>query len=221
MRMKFIVNFIYLLTLLAISPIIIYRMLRHNRYHGGWRQRFGGIDRKHPDKKCIWLHAVSLGEVNAAKTIIAAIENNYPDYEIAISATTDTGYGRANELYGGRHTIFYFPLDFSFTMRRAFNRIRPTMCLLMELEVWYNFSHIAAAMNIPIVVVNGRLSERSLRRYKKIRPLIRSMFANLSLVLAQTEDYARRFKYLGCSDDKVIVTRLAQIRHRPYRRYGR
>jgi 3-deoxy-D-manno-octulosonic-acid transferase len=204
--MKFIANFVYLLVLCAISPIVLYRMLRHKRYRSGWRQRFGCIVRKQPGKKCIWLHAVSLGEVNAARTIVAAIEKEYPDCEIAISATTDTGYGRASELYGGRHTVCYFPLDFSFTMRRAFERLRPTMCLLMELEVWYNFSHIAAAMNIPIVVINGRLSERSIRRYKKIRPLIKSMFESLTLVLAQTEEYARRFRYLGCSDDKVIVT---------------
>ena len=204
--MKFIANFAYLLVLCVISPILLYRMLRYGRYRDGWRQRFGGIDRRRPDKKCIWLHAVSLGEVNAAKTIIAALEKDYPDYEIAISATTDTGYGRANELYGGRHTIFYFPFDFSFTMRRAFDRIRPAMCLLMELEVWYNFSHIAASMGIPVVVVNGRLSEKSFGRYTKIRPLIKSMFENLALVLAQTEEYARRFRYLGCPDPKVIVT---------------
>ncbi|MDO8303150.1 MAG: 3-deoxy-D-manno-octulosonic acid transferase [Sedimentisphaerales bacterium] len=204
--MKFIVNFIYLLGFCAISPIVVYRMLWHNRYHVGWGQRFGRIDRKYPDKKCLWLHAVSLGEVNAAKTIIAALEKNYPDHEIAISATTDTGYGRANELYGGRHTVFYFPLDFSFTMRRAFDRIRPALCLLMELEVWYNFSHIAASRNIPIIVVNGRLSERSLTRYRRIRPLIKSMFENLSLVLAQTKEYALRFKYLGCPEKNILVT---------------
>jgi 3-deoxy-D-manno-octulosonic-acid transferase len=80
------------------------------------------------------------------------------------------------------------------------------MCLLMELEVWYNFSHIAAALGIPVVVVNGRLSEKSFSRYKKIRPLITSMFEGLAMVLAQTEDYARRFRYLGCPDDKVIIT---------------
>lgn len=204
--MKFVANFMYVLVLCAVSPILLYRMLRQGRYRDGWRQRLGFIDRRRPDTKCIWLHAVSLGEVNAARTIIAAIEKEYPDYEIALSATTDTGYGRASELYGGRHTVFYFPLDFSFTMRRAFDRLRPTMCLLMELEVWYNFSHIAAERGIPIVVVNGRLSERSLSRYTKIRPLIKSMFQRLALVLAQTEEYARRFKYLGCPDDKVIVT---------------
>jgi 3-deoxy-D-manno-octulosonic-acid transferase len=204
--MKYVVNFIYLAALLAVSPIFLYRVLRHKRYRAGWPQRLGRIDRKYPDKKCIWLHAVSLGEINAAKTIIDALEKNYPDYEIAISTTTDTGFGRANTLYGRRHTIFYFPFDFSFIMRRAFNRIRPAACILMELEIWYNFSHIAASLNIPVVVVNGRLSEKSFSRYKKIRPLIRSMFGNLPLVLAQTEDYANRFKYLGCPEDKVIVT---------------
>jgi 3-deoxy-D-manno-octulosonic-acid transferase len=204
--MKLIVNSIYLLIILLISPVLFYRMLRHKRYRTGWSQRFGSIDRKYPDKKCIWLHAVSLGEINAAKTIIGALEESCPDYEIAISTTTDTGFARAKELYGTRHTVFYFPLDFSFTMRRAFDRIRPAVCLLMELEVWYNFSRIAASQNIPVVVINGRLSEKSFSRYRKIRPLIKSMFANLSLVLAQTEDYAQRFKYLGCPAERVIVS---------------
>lgn len=206
MQMKYIVNLVYLLVFLAISPIVLYRMLRHKRYLVGWAQRFGDIKRKHPNKKCIWLHAVSLGEINAAKTIIAALEKGYPDHEIAISSTTDTGFARAVALYGERHTIFYFPLDFSFTMRRAFNRIRPAICLLMELEIWYNFSHIAASQNVPVVVINGRLSEKSLGRYNKIRPLIKSMFTNLALVLAQTDDYALRFKYLGCPEERVIVS---------------
>jgi 3-deoxy-D-manno-octulosonic-acid transferase len=204
--MKVLVNLGYLLVLLAISPMLLYRMLVHKRYRAGWPQRLGRIDRRHPDKKCIWLHAVSLGEINAATTIIDAIENNYPDYEIAISSTTDTGFARANSLYGDKHTVFYFPLDFSFTMRRAFERIRPAVCLLMELEVWYNFSHIAASLNTPVVVVNGRLSQKSFSSYKKIRPLIKGMFENLALVLAQTDDYARRFKYLGCPEDRVLVT---------------
>jgi 3-deoxy-D-manno-octulosonic-acid transferase len=204
--MKLLVNLAYFLAVAAISPIFLYRMLRHKRYRAGWANRLGRIGRKRPDKKCIWLHAVSVGEINAAKTLIGALEKDCPDYEIAISSTTDTGFGRAAALYGDKHTVFYFPLDFSFTMQRAFNQIRPTVCLLMELEVWYNFSHIAASQNIPVVVVNGRLSEKSFSRYKKVRPLIKGMFSNLALVLAQTDDYARRFKYLGCSEDKVLVS---------------
>ena len=204
--MPILVNFIYLLLIIAISPFFLYRVLRHKRYRTGWHQRLGNIKRRYPEKKCIWLHAVSLGEINAAKTAISQLEANYPDYEIAISSTTDTGFARACELYGSKHTVFYFPLDLSFTMWRAFNQIRPSICLLMELEVWYNFSRIANHMNIPVVVINGRLSTKSFSRYKIIRPLIKPMFGDLKMVLVQTEEYAKRFKFLGCPENRVLVT---------------
>jgi 3-deoxy-D-manno-octulosonic-acid transferase len=181
-------------------------MLRHGRYRAGWANRFGHIERKRPDKKCIWIHAVSVGEVNATTTIIRELENRFPDYEIVISTTTDTGFARANALFGDRLCIFYFPMDFSRTMRRAFANIRPAICLLIELEVWPNLVRIAHQSGIPVVVVNGRLSERSFGRYKLIKSITRKTFQNISLALAQTEEYAERFREIGVAAEKVIVT---------------
>ncbi|RKY05190.1 MAG: 3-deoxy-D-manno-octulosonic acid transferase, partial [Planctomycetota bacterium] len=149
---------------------------------------------------------VSVGEVNAAKTLIAELQKQLPRYEIALSSTTDTGMARATAVYGGELDVFYFPFDLSGIMKRAFKRIRPRICLLMELEVWPNLARIAAKQNIPLVVVNGRLSDKSFPRYKLVRPMVKSMFAKISLVLAQTEEYAQRFRFLGCPEDKVIVT---------------
>jgi len=200
------IDSLYLLGIAALTPKIIYRMVRHNRYRAGWSQRLGLIRRSNPEKPCIWIHAVSVGEVNATKTLIAGLQRQFPGYEIALSSTTDTGLARAVALYGDKLDVFYFPFDLSVVMKRAFSRIRPDICLLMELEVWPNLARIAEKHNVPLVVVNGRISDRSFPRYRLARPLIKPMFKKLSLVLAQTEEYAHRFRSLGCPADRVIVT---------------
>jgi 3-deoxy-D-manno-octulosonic-acid transferase len=204
--MKFITDCLYLLAIVLISPKIIYRILRHNRYRTGWSQRLGKISRRNPSKKCIWIHAVSVGEVNATKTLIAKLKDSLTDYEIVISSTTDTGLARAKAIYADRFSVFYFPFDLSFIMRRAFKNLQPDICLLMELEVWPNLTQIAAKENIPVIIVNGRLSDKSFPKYKLIKPLTKWMFAKVSLVLAQTQQYADRFIELGCPEQKVIVT---------------
>jgi 3-deoxy-D-manno-octulosonic-acid transferase len=204
--MRFLVNLLYLLAGAAISPMVLYRVVRYKRYRTGWAQRFGKIARKNPHKKCIWLHAVSVGELNAAKTIIESLQNKFADFEIVVSTTTDTGFARGSTLFGKDLQVFYFPLDFSWIMRRAFRRIAPAMCLLMELEIWPNFVEIAHRLNVPIIVVNGRISDKSLARYKKVKPFVKRIFRKVTLVLAQTQEYAERFMELGCPEEKVIVT---------------
>jgi 3-deoxy-D-manno-octulosonic-acid transferase len=205
--MKFIIDCVYLLAAFAITPTVVYRMVRYGRYRAGWSNRFGKITRKDPAlKKCIWLHAVSLGEVNAAKTLVEELENRFSNFEIVISTTTDTGFARATTVFGANYKVFYFPLDLSFTMRRAFHGIQPAICLLMELEVWPNFVLIADQLHIPVVVVNGRMSDKSFSRYKKIKPFAKEMFRKLSLILAQTDEYAQRFIEIGSRGKRVIVT---------------
>jgi 3-deoxy-D-manno-octulosonic-acid transferase len=203
--MKIIINTFYLLALALISPKIIYRILKQDRYRAGWSQRLGNITRL-TDKKCIWIHAVSVGEVNATRLLVEELAKIPGDYEIVISATTDTGYARANAIYNGKLKVFYFPFDISWIMRKAFDNIRPDICLSMELEVWPNLTMIANKRNIPVVIVNGRLSDRSFPRYKLIKPVTKWMFSRVSLFLAQTEEYAKRFRQLGCPAERVIVT---------------
>ena len=204
--MKIIIDCVYLLAVVAISPVVVYRVIRHKRYRTGWPQRFGNIARKYPAKKCIWLHAVSVGEVNAAKTLVEGLENRFGDFEIVISATTDTGFARANTLFGAKHTVIYFPFDFSWIMKRAFRNIQPSICLLMELEVWPNLVQIAQRLGVPVVVINGRMSDKSFSGYKKIKPIAKKIFQNVSLVLAQTDEYAQRFRGIGVPDERVVVT---------------
>jgi 3-deoxy-D-manno-octulosonic-acid transferase len=204
--MKYLIDTAYLLVLLLISPKIIYRAIKQNRYRAGWSERFGKVNRKDPAKKCIWIHAVSVGEVNAAKTLVEGFGKELGDYEIVISATTDTGYARAKAVYGDKFSVFYYPADISWIVKRAFKRLKPDVCLLMELEVWPNFAAIAEKMGIPVVVVNGRLSDKSFPRYKLIKPATKWMFGKMSMILAQTEEYAQRFIELGCPAEKVKVT---------------
>ena len=204
--MTVLIDIAYLIALIAISPVAIYKMLRYGRYRAGWANRFGKISRKRPDKKCIWIHAVSVGEVNATTTLIRELESKFPDYEIVLSTTTDTGFARANALFGNRLSVFYFPMDFSLTMHRAFANIKPAMCLLIELEVWPNLVRIAKQSGVPVIVVNGRLSERSFRRYNLIKGVTRKIFGNLALALTQSEEYAERFRKLGMPAERVIVT---------------
>jgi len=204
--MRFIIDCLYLLAIVFASPKIIYRMILQGRYRSGWGQRLGKISRRAPEKRCIWIHAVSVGEVNATKTLIPKLAESFGDYEIVISSTTDTGLERAKTLYEKDLQVFYFPFDLSCVMRRAFDNIRPSICLLMELEVWPNLTRIANKKNVPVVVVNGRLSDESFPKYKLIRPITKWMFAKVDLVLAQTDEYAERFRLLGCAAEKVIVT---------------
>jgi 3-deoxy-D-manno-octulosonic-acid transferase len=204
--MRFLLDVAYVLAGLAVSPVLFYRMVRHGRYRQGWGQRFGRVERRRLDRKCIWLHAVSMGEVNAAQTLLAEIEKQFPDFEIVVSTTTDTGFTRAEKLFGGKWNVFYFPFDLSWVTRRAFHRLRPAVCLLMELEVWPNFVFTAHGRDVPVVVVNGRISDRSFARYRRIQRITRTFFGKLHLVLAQTPEYAGRFRDLGCPAERVRVT---------------
>ncbi len=204
--MKYLLDAFYLLGALAYSPVMLYKVLRYKRYRSGWAHRAGRLTRRDPSKPCIWLHAVSVGEVNAARTILSELEKQSPGHEIVVSVTTDTGYARAESLYADKWEVFYYPLDLSVFVGRAFARIRPALCILMELEVWPNFLDTAHRAHIPIVVVNGRISDKSFRSYQKFRPLLAGTFGKITRALVQTQEYAERFTCLGCPADRVLVT---------------
>ncbi len=206
MLVGLILDIVYAIVLVLLMPMVLFRLISHGRYRHGWLQRFGFSPIRTGNKKCIWIHAVSMGEVNAVSTLIAEFGKQMPEYEIVISTTTDTGISRASKLYGDKHIVFFYPFDFTSVVRRAFSRIRPDICVLMELEVWHNFTMRARRLSVPVVVANGRISSgKGFPRYKRIAKLVRPMFSRISLALVQDEDYAGRFRYLGVPDDKVRV----------------
>jgi len=204
--MCILLDFIYLLFLVLSSPFWLYRMLAQGRYRTGWKQRLGFVPVRHSRQPCIWIHAVSVGEVNAIAALVKKLKTVLPQFEIVISSTTDTGIARARNTYEKSHRVFFFPFDFSLAQKRAFQRLHPQLCILMELEVWHNFTALAQKLHIPVVVANGRISAaKGFPRYRKIASLVRPMFRRLSLVLAQDDEYAQRFQFLGVPADRVQV----------------
>ena len=206
--MRIPLDILYVLAGVLYLPVLAFGRLVRGKRRGGWAERFGRIRPRWGDQPCLWVHGVSMGEVNATRSLIEQIERRLPMFEVVVSATTDTGFGRARSLYPGKK-VFRYPLDFSWVVRRVLARIRPSAIVLMELEVWPNLLAEASRRGVPVAVVNGRLTKRkSMRRFglPGVRAVARRMFAQLAWVGAQDEVYARRFEALGVPPDRVQVT---------------
>ena len=206
MIIYFLLDIVYLLLFVLMTPLVLYRMIRQGRYRRGWKQRFGFVPRRYSNQPCIWIHAVSMGEINASATLVEQLHRILPQYEIVISSTTDTGFSRAQKLYSRDHRVFFFPFDFSWAVKNAFSRLRPRLCILMELELWPNFITLARQLSVAVIIANGRISSsKGFPRYRLIAPLVRPMFRRLALVLSQDETYAQRFRFLGVPAEKLQV----------------
>ena len=203
--MRFVADLLYVLAGLAYLPVALYTALVVGKNRRGWGQRFGRVPKFDPSRPRIWMHAVSLGEINATPLLVEALRRALPEVDFVFSTTTDTGFARAVQLFGAER-VFRFPLDFSPVVARTLRRIRPSMIVLVELEVWYNLVRMATARGVPVVVVNGRLTERSARRFALLGRFGRRMFADLAWVGAQDEDIARRFRAIGVPEERVSVT---------------
>lgn len=205
--MRFLLDIAYLILAIAYIPILIFQRVFRGKVRTGWAERFGHIPARTGDKPCIWIHAVSLGEANAAVSLVAEFRRRLPDHDIVVSTTTDTGRAAAIKHFGEAN-VFRYPLDFSWVVRRALNRIRPRVIILMELEVWPNFIDIATARGIPVGIANGRVTaEKSMKRFRKpiISSLARRMFGQLAFVAAQDDTYAKRFIELGVRPERLRV----------------
>jgi 3-deoxy-D-manno-octulosonic-acid transferase len=203
---RLLLDIVYVLLMVLLAPWILYRMFAQKRYRVGWKERLGVVPVRFTDQPCIWIHAVSMGEINAIGTLIEEIHRSLPQFEIVISSTTDTGISRAKKLYGTSHRVFFFPLDFSQVVKKALNRLHPQLCIMMELEVWPNFMSETARQGVPVMVVNGRISSaKGFPRYRRIAPLVRPIFRRLTMALVQDETYAERFRYLGVLPERVQV----------------
>ena len=201
-------DFLYALGAFITSPVWAFGLWKTGKWRTDWRGRFGKTPPlPHTDRPTILLHGVSVGEINATRALVALLTaSGGPPLRVVISATTNTGFDRARELYGGTHEVVRFPFDFSWMVSRFFDAIRPDVVALVELEVWPNLAQICRARGIPLAVINGRLSDASYKNYRWAKPFVRSMFRTLSLVGAQTEEYARRFQALGTPRDRIFVT---------------
>ena len=203
--MQWIANLVYLVAGLLYLPVALYQALIVGKNRRGWGERFGFVRAFDPNKQRIWIHAVSLGEVNATPRLVESLRRRLAHAEVVFSTTTDTGYARAIQLYG-TDRVFHFPLDFSPVVSRVLRRVSPSMIVLVELEVWYNLVRMATRRGIPVVVVNGRLTPRSAGRLRRLGRAIQCIFRDLVWVGAQDEAIASRFRSLGVPADRVEVT---------------
>ncbi len=201
-------DLLYAIGALVSSPVLAIGLLRTGKWRTDWKGRFGKTPAL-PKDGCptLLLHGVSVGEINATRDLVAHLNpSDSPAVRVVISATTNTGFDRARELYGHQHAVVRFPFDFSWMVGRFLDRINPQVVALMELEVWPNLAQECRQRGIPLVVINGRLSDSSFGTYRWARWWVRPMFEGLTAVAAQTEAYAERFRELGTPPERVTVT---------------
>ena len=201
--------FIYSILLSAAFVLMLPLFLvRREKYAAGFKQRLGAYPEfKQDGRKVIWLHCVSVGEANAARPLVDGLLTEFPDHRVIISTTTKTGQDLAHKIFAGKaDTVFYFPFDWKFSVRKALNNYKPSAVLLMETEIWPRFIHEARLAGARVAIVNGRLSERSFGRYRKIRGFLKSVLADLDLALMQGGDDANRLISLGLAAAKAKVT---------------
>jgi 3-deoxy-D-manno-octulosonic-acid transferase len=204
--MPFVLNLIYLVLLVLAAPVLGFRAWRSRKYREGWSEKIlGKAPFRVSDRPCVWFHAVSVGEVLLLRPLLQELRRRRPGWDVLVSTTTTTGLTLARRTYPELVT-FYAPLDFSWATRRAVERIRPTILTLVELELWPNLVQAAKRSGAKVAIINGRLSLRSHRGYKKLRGPLRPTFRRLDAVAVQSEEYAARFVSLGVPRQRVCVT---------------
>jgi 3-deoxy-D-manno-octulosonic-acid transferase len=186
-------------------PYWLLAMATNGKYREGLSERLGWVPdrlREGDARKTIWVHAVSVGEVLAASRLVNELSACAPQYRVLLSTTTRTGQRLARERTGANHT-FYFPLDFPWIVRRYLRVLDPVLLVLVETELWPNLLTACRQNAIPVAVVNGRVSDRSLPRYLRLRRLWKGILSGISIVLAQSQEDVKRLKAIGAPAGRV------------------
>jgi 3-deoxy-D-manno-octulosonic-acid transferase len=199
------------LTLAVSAPWWLWRMASSGRYRAGLAGRLGSLPRQLDDviagraaaEGLIWIHAVSVGEVLAGERLVAELRAALPGFLVVVSTTTAAGFKVAGEKLG--IPVFYFPLDFAFAVRSYLQALRPSLFVTMESEFWPRILVECERAQVPVAVVNARVSDRSFPRYMRLRRLWRPLLAKVRLFLAQGEESAERLRQIGVAGDRVRV----------------
>jgi len=200
--MLIIYDFIFLLA----AFFYLLRYLLKRKFHRGMLARFGFLPEGLSLDKPIWVHAVSVGEAVVVKGFIEKLREYYPGKKIVITTVTATGNKIAKTLAKEGDFVTYFPLDLSFIVRRVIKKINPCLVVVAETEVWPNFITILNKKNIPIAIINARISDKSFIGYKKVKFFIKPVLNRVNLFCAQTKDDASKLEVLGVKADRIKVT---------------
>lgn len=202
-------NILFTFGFVLSSPYYFIRMRRRGNWQQGFAERFGKYDTKLKqaitNRDTLWMHAVSVGEVNVCTQLIRALEPRLPNLKIVVSTTTTTGMGELQRKLPNHISKIYYPIDRLLYVRRALAAIRPLAIVLVEAEIWPNFLWRARKLDIPVFLVNARLSDRSYRGYMRFRFLFRPLFALFSGVGAQNEADAAKLRKLGCREEAIHI----------------
>ncbi len=206
--MFFVYSILLTVASIVLLPRFIFDAIFNGKYAAGFGQRLGFVPKFDAGgKKVIWLHCVSVGETNAARPLAQKIKEEYPNARLIVSTTTRTGQKLARTAFAGiADLVFYFPFDWKSTVRRTLRRLSPSVVLLMETEIWFNFIRETSKSNARIAIVNGRLSERSFKRFAYIRSFVRRVLGYLDMAMMQENADATRLMALGIRASKVRVT---------------
>ena len=207
---SWLLNALYAIALVLLSPWLLYRAIRTGRYRRGLRAKLFGVSSFRIPHSAfhiprVWFHGVSVGEVHLLRQVIAAFRKRFPKYECVVSASTDTGIAEATRCFADL-TVIAFPFDFSWAVRRTLRAVNPALIVLAEGELWPSFLLAAKRRRVPIAVINARLSPRSFARYRRLGFLSRWLMSRFDLIAAQTEEYAANFRALGAEPRAVHVT---------------
>lgn len=206
--MYFLYSCITSLALIVVSPWLAWQAWRHGKYAHSFRERLGalGPDINPSNRPSIWIHAVSVGEVLAARALLPGLRARYPQAPILVSTTTRTGRDVAARQLGTIDGLFYFPLDFAFSVRRVLDRVRPAVVVIVETEIWPRLLHECRRRQVPVVLINARVSDRSFPRYRAARTWLRPVLADFSRLCAQSQRAADRLRAMGAPEDRLVVT---------------
>ena len=201
-------SLVTLFVFVALSPYFLYQALRHNKYAGSFGQRLGylPVSFNLDGDESIWVHAVSVGEVLAARPIISELRRRYPRLRLFLSTTTLTGQQLARRNVLDVDAVFYFPFDWTLTARRTLNLVKPRLFLMMETEIWPNLLRECRRRGVRTMLVNGRISYRSFPRYRIIKPFFRRVLADVDRFCVQGDETARRLEQLGADPARITIT---------------
>lgn len=199
-------NLLYDLIFFVISLIYLPVYLFRRKFYKGFLSRLGFLPADLRLNKPIWIHAVSAGEIMSMRSFIGELRKTYPERSLVISTVTLTGNRIARGIVKQGDFVTFLPLDFSFIVWRVIKRINPCVVIIAETELWPNFISCLHKSNIPIIVVNARISDRSFAGYSKVRFLLKSILNKISLFCCQTDTDAQRLVSLGVGEDRVRVS---------------
>ncbi len=200
----------YSLILCIITPLFFVRLLIRGKKAPGylqrWNERLAIYKFDKLTEPVIWLHAVSVGEVEAAFPLIKKIQKYFPGHTLLVTTTTPTGSSRVQSLFGKSIRHVYLPYDLPICVKRFYKVFRPTISIIMETEIWPNLFYYSARNAIPLMMVNARLSQKSAARYSYLRSFVTSTLADVSWIAAQTDDDLKRFIEIGANSKCLTST---------------